>query len=133
MPISLNAVYDFVTSEYNVTYMSHNTTITVTGYNSEAPTCLRYLPPVGASLHLCCSFLLSGASIKKRFCNLEIGFRESGSKTTQKKDRLLSMRPLHYVKRVILTFQLPLKTKNVCRAIARAILGRCRCLPNKDC
>ena len=34
-------------------------------------------------------------------------------------------------KKVILTFQLPLKTKNVGRAFARAILGRC--LPNKVC
>ena len=77
------------------------------------------------------SAVLSGASMEKRFHNLEIGFRESGSNTTQKKDRLLSMRPLFYVKKVILTFQFPLKTKNVCRAIARAILGRC--LPNKVC
>ena len=128
MPIFGFAVYDFVTPEYNVTYLHYNTTITVTEYNLEAPLLFALFAPFWSfttSLLLISHLYVVRCISKKRFYNLEIG------KTTQKKDRLLSMRPLYYVKKVILTFQLPLKTKNVCRAIARAILGRR--LPNKVC
>ena len=128
MPIFGFAVYDFVTPEYNVTYLHYNTTITVTENDLEAPLLFALFAPFWSfttSLllisHLCVVRCINNKKVSQF---IEIGFRVSGSNTTQKKDRLLSMRPLYYVKKVILTFQLPLKTKNVCRAIARAILGR---------
>ncbi|KAL5517704.1 hypothetical protein EMCRGX_G003307 [Ephydatia muelleri] len=37
MPIFGFTVHDFVTQEYNITYLSHNTTITMTEYIREAP------------------------------------------------------------------------------------------------
>ncbi|KAL5517765.1 hypothetical protein EMCRGX_G003378, partial [Ephydatia muelleri] len=45
MPILVFAVYDFVTPEYNYTYMFHNTTITVTEYDRVAPALFALLAP----------------------------------------------------------------------------------------
>ena len=45
MPIFGFAVYDFVTPEYNVTYLHYNTTITVTEYNLEAPLLFALFAP----------------------------------------------------------------------------------------
>ena len=69
MPICRFAVSDLVTSFRALDHLTtqHQSYGHLFG--------LGYLPPFGASLHLCCSFLtfvLSGASVKKRFYNLEI-------------------------------------------------------------
>ena len=107
MPIFGFAVYDIhVTLDYNKTTMTEYTPIF---FEVFAPF-WSFTTSLLLISHLCVVRCIN----KKRFHNLEIGFRESGSNTTQKKDRLLSMRRLYYVKKVILTFQLLLKTKNVC-------------------
>ena len=45
MVIFVFAVYDFGTPGYNITYMSYNTTITMTGYNLMAPDSFQLLAP----------------------------------------------------------------------------------------
>ena len=80
MPLFGFTVYGWVTPEYNITYLSHNTTITESEYYLGATSSFAIFAPFWSfttSLLLISHLCVVRSSVKKRFYNLEIGFRVS--------------------------------------------------------